>query len=254
MTKVHSFIVCLAQTMLFAAVLMPGGLRAQAPGSPPAGVPAHVRFWKTELRAFPGMRLTLKPTSGRRPSVHELGSGGPGYIFNNYSDEPAGRGTLEVFSATTPHPLVSLPAEFAPGAFLTVLLREPEKAGNPPRLEIIDDSHDAANATLSQITVRNFITNLKEMHLTVGENLNVQFVSGDSFLQMRGLKSVLYPIRTTGTDLSGKPFEWNMDADFQQCRHQTLLVYPDPYGRVRPRLIVDGEIQAAPLDKGESQR
>ena len=256
MTRIRSHVWRSVVAILLAATLLPGVATAQNPAAPTPGPTAHVRFWKTELREFPSVRTTLKVTSGRHLATHELGGGKPGYQFNEYAEVPAGRGTLEVFSGAEAHPLVSLPADLAPGAFTTVLLREPEKSGNPPRLEIIDDGSVMADAAPSQITVRNLIVSLKDMHLTMGEILSVQFVSGDSFLQMRGLKSQLYPLRTVGTSVDGVPFDWNLDIDLRQNHHQTLLIYPDPYGRIRPRLVVDGANQAdapPPVNKDQQR-
>ncbi len=232
------------------AAMAPAALRAQAAAAPAA----HVRLWKTDLHDFPNLRVAFKPIGGRHPATQELGGGNPGYAFNSYADAPAGHGTVEVFSGAANRPLISQPASLPAGAFITVLLSEPGKVGEPPRLEIIEDDTLITDAARAQITVRSFIADLKDVHLTVGESLSAQFVSGDGFLQMRGLKPALYPVRTVGTGSDGKSFDWNMDADLRQNRHQTLLIYPDPYGRIRPRLIADGEtVMAAPENK-EGQR
>ena len=253
MTKVHRLAACVGG-MILLAVALPPTLRAQAVPVAAAHPSAHVRFWKTELRDLASVRVSFKPSGGKHPAAHEIGNGKPGYIFDNYSDAPVGPGTLEVFAGTDTHALASAPINLSPGSFVTVLLSEPKTAGEPPRIEIIDNGN-AADTTQSQITVRNFVADLKDMRLTMGDCLNVQFVSEDSFLQMRGLKPALYPLRTVGTDLHGKPFDWNIDVDFRQSRHQTLLIYPDSYGRIRPRLVPDGEsrVDAPPVNK-DAQR
>ena len=240
---------CAALAALCAVEITPAILRAaDAPAA------AHVRFWKTDLHDLSRVRVSLRTGAGRHAAAHDLGSAGPGFLFNNYADVPAGHGTLEVFAATDKTPLLSLPADFVPGAFVTVLLNEPQKAGEPPRVEIIEDGGPGVDAPRAQIIMRSFVVGIKEMRVTVGENLNAQFVSGDGFLQMRGLKPAYYPIRTVGTGADDKPFEWTNEADLRQRHHQTLLIYPDPYGRIRPRLIVDGENQAQPPDTKEGQR
>ena len=71
---------------------------------------------------------------------------------------------------------------------------------------------------------------------------------------MRGIKPAVYQIRTSGTGSDGKPFQWNNEVDFRQYRRQTLLIFPDPYGRVRPRLVVDGKsLETLPAAKNEGR-
>ncbi len=239
----------LAFSSLFMAGLAPVGLQAQT-----ASTTAHVRLWKTELRGLNGVRVSFRPTGGRRPSPSDLGGGGPGYVFDNYADTLAGRGTLEVFAATDKHPLISLPADFTPGAFFTVLLRESAKPGAPPTLEVIPDSATSDDPSTAQITVRNFVEKLEDVKVTVGGGVNADFPTGKGFMQMQGLKLAVYPISTVGKGPDGKPFEWNTETDLKQHRHQTLLIYPDPYGRIRPRLCIDGENVTGGPDDKRSQR
>ncbi len=197
-------------------------------------------------------------SSKQHPASHEIGNAGPGFTFNNYTDAPAGRATLNVFSSPVPpaaskgprpQPLVSLPVDFVPGSFVTVLLDEPPTTGAPPQTEVIVDG-GGTNAAPAQFTARSFIPGLKDVRVTLGDSLSAQFASGDSFLQMRGLKPASYPVRTVGTGPDGKSFEWNNDADLKSHRSQTLLIYPDPYGRIRPRVIADGEnVADQPVNK-----
>ena len=233
---------------LFSAIALPVDLRAQGNSAT-----AQVRLWKTELRDLTGVRVSLKSAGGRHATPHDIGGGGPGYVFDSYADAPAGRGLLEVFAGTNDHPLVSLPTNFDRGNFYTVLLRESEKAGGPPRLEIIADSAAGADPTSAQITVRNFVENLKDVRVTVGDSVSAQFPSGEGFMQMHGIKPAVYPINTVGNGPDGKPFSWSTETDLKQHHHQTLLIYPDPYGRIRPRVCVDGESTAGPADEKRSQ-
>ena len=213
------------------------------------------------MHGFPTLRVTMTPL-GTTPKQHlaarDLGSGGTGYIFDNYADLPAGRGTLEVFDASgAAHPLVSLPAEFAPGAFVTVLLEEPRKAGAPPQMEIIVDSTEAQTVdgdSSAQIRIRNFAAAIKDIRVTLGDALNAQFAGSGGYLRMRGLKSAVYAVKTVGTGADGKPFEWTTEADLRQHHSQTLLIFPDPYGRIRPRMSVDSEVPpTVPEDKGQNR-
>lgn len=231
-------------SLLLGVVAIPANLWTQD-----AAATVHVRFWKSELRDLVGVRLSFKPAGGRHASPRELGTGGPGYLFDNYTDAPAGHGTLEVYASADKRPLISQPASFAPGAYFTVLLRESAKAGSPPEIEVIEDSSVRADPTSAQITVRNFVANLKDVQVKVGDSVTAQFPSGQGFMQMSGIKPAVYSVNTVGNGPDGKPFEWSTETDLKLHRHQTLLIYPDPYGRIRPRLCVDGEDQVGSPDE-----
>ena len=217
-----------------------------APAVPPA--PAHVRFWKTELRTVPAVRATVK-SIGRHPVTTELGGSGSGYAFNSYVDLPAGHVTFEVFAGSNKKPLRTLQADLVAGTFTTVLLGMSDKAADQLSFELIDDGPAITSTDAAQLRVRFFVPGLKEAKVSMGDALNAAFASEDAYLRLRGLKPAAFSIHTTGAVGSGKSFEWNNEADFRQHRRLTLLVYPDPYGRIRPRLIEDAELVAAPVNE-----
>ena len=225
-------------------------------GAETASAAAHVRFWKTALAELSRVRVSSKTGTGKHASAHDLGSAGPGFSFENYADTPSGHVTLEVYAGENKTPVTTLPAEFTPDSFMTVLVKEPRKAGEPPQIEVILDSTGAqpAGGVPSQIRVRNFVADIKDIHVTIGDALNAQFTGDDDYLNMKGMKPIVYPVRTVGTGTGGKPFEWNTEADLRQHHRQTLLIYPDPYGRIRPRMVVDGESQGEPADGQGGQR
>jgi hypothetical protein len=39
----------------------------------------------------------------------------------------------------------------------------------------------------------------------------------------------------------GQKRDWSTEVDFRACRHATLLLALDPYGRFRPRISPDGQ-------------
>ena len=179
-------------------------------------------------------------TSKQHPTPRELGGSGPGYVFDNYADIPASHGTLEVFDAPgATHPLASLPADLAPDAFVTVLVEEPLKVGAPPQVEIIVDSEGAqsADGPSAQIRIRSFVAGIKDLRVTLGDVLNA-----------------VYSVKTVGTGTDGNPFEWTTEADLRQHHSQTLLIFPDPYGRIRPRMSVDGEPLGASAPTNDEKR
>ncbi len=199
------------------------------------------------------MRLAFRAGEGNKAVAWEVGTGSPGYIFNEYVDVPAGRGVFELFAEQDKQAVASLSAELGQKFYATVLLSEPAKAGEPPRMELID-AGDAGPATPAQVSVRNFVAELKDVHVSFGEKLSAQFDAGLGYLLMRGITPASYRVQTTGTLASGEPFEWTTEVDLRQNRRQTLLIYPDPYGRIRPRISIDGEASATVPEKQNGQR
>ena len=96
--------------------------------------------------------------------------------------------------------------------------------------------------------------NLKDAHVDIGDMLNAQIASGAGLLMMRGVQPAVYQVRTSGTGPNGKAFEWNTEVELKQNHRQTLLIYPDPYGRIRPRLSVDGEMLSEGGGASDRQR
>ena len=221
--------------------LVLGSAASWVQAAPPATpAVAHVRVWKTDLKAFSVLRATLK-VDGRHGTTQELASDSTGYTFGNYVDVPFGRVTFEAFAGTDKRALRSLSAELAPGAFATLLLNESEKPGDAPRLQLIDDGGTASPHPSAQITVRCFVPGLKEIHVALNDSLNAVIVAEDGFLRMRGIKPMHYLVHTSGIGPDGKPFDWINETDLRPHRRQTLLVVSDAYGRIRPRLVDDGE-------------
>ena len=199
---------------------------------------------------------------GKHPAKWDLNGRGAGYSFENYVEVPAGRCTLEVSDGTLAaagkppaSPLASLPADLTAGAFFTVLVSEEGEVGATPQVELVQDGRggEKAVAGTAQIAIRNFVPSLKDARVSLGDVLTAQFAAGGSYLVMRGVQPAIYQVHTTGTGLNGQTFEWNTEVDLKRYHRQTLLIYPDPYGRIRPRLSVDGEVLSESLP-GSGQR
>ena len=70
----------------------------------------------------------------------------------------------------------------------------------------------------------------------MGTLLSAHLISVRSSVRLDGMKRAIYPVTTSGLDGTGKSVHWNTDVDFRQYRRATLLIYPDAYGRIRPRI------------------
>ena len=59
------------------------------------------------------------------------------------------------------------------------------------------------------------------------------------------LQLVALSMRATTGD--GKTQTWTSEVDFRRARRASLLIVPDPYGRFRPRVSIDGkEVTSTP--------
>jgi hypothetical protein len=230
------------------------GIPAVAPTVAVATGATHLRIWKADLPGVLSARVTLQPlvvAGGKKGVSQEIAKLGPGYQFGDYTDVPAGKCVLESFISDQPQPFASVIADLSAGSFSTLLVSRPEKAGASPRTALILDAEDEKTTSPNtadvpaQFSVRNLAPGVHDLRVSVGDNLMAQFSTGNAYLQMTGLQRGIYGVRTTGKDAEGKPFEWTTEGNFEHSRRQTLLIYPDPYGRVRPRLYIDGPSEPA---------
>lgn len=229
--------------IVFLGVLLTSSQAAEKGKKPPnreaaTSAPAAIRLWKDAFPSKRNIRVLLKPTA-RKGTPTEIRVTSPGYRFMDYVELPAGDFTVEVndlenLKAGLFQKTVTLP----PKSFTTLLLRE---EGESISAEFIDDTIRGTSAEVGELTVRNFAPTLATLQIRVGDEVNVSLGSPASFLQVRGLKKALVQVETSGADVSGTALKWTSEVDFRTVLKATLVVYPDPYGRIRPQVVVDGE-------------
>ena len=227
---------------LSAAVFTPSILRAASKKpKPPTPAPAgdapkekalsQLRLWKaTDAVQQPvGVRLLLpgRPDSG---ALTPLRIDPQEYQFSSYADVPAGAVTIEV-SAPGQTP-IRLPGYLAPAGQTTLVVRFQNAKLSA---EWIDDTPAPAGSGCV-FRICNLLPASGDIEVTLGTILDVHLPSVRSSVYFSEIKPELYPITVKGTEVANKPFNSNLDLDFGQCRRATLIICPDAYGRIRPRV------------------
>ena len=133
-----------------------------------------------------------------------------------------------------------------PDDFATILVSD--KSGKPDA-ELIDDTVDPKNPNPRRLVLRQLFPNAKVLAylgttptgsaLGYGETATLDSVpAGVSTLTVQAI-------------IPGQsPKSWSMPLELSQSQRDTLLIFPDPYGRFRPRLAVDAQV---PPDTGASR-
>jgi hypothetical protein len=166
------------------------------------------------------------------------------YRFGDYAVAPVGNVTIEIADEKDEkNPLAIVPAHLAADSFWTLLVRE---TGGEIHAELIDDT--PAGARTVALTVRNFAPTLSTLEIEAGPDFHAKLSSPESFVHVRGLPLERLQVETSGSESSGNVLQWTNSVDFTKFRGATVLIYPDPYGRIRPRVVIDGQIIVVPVE------
>ena len=191
---------------------------------------AHLRLWKATDAPTQALQIRLldgKSNAGTAiPIKMEEGS----YQFSTYVEVPAGYVTAEI--SAPGQPVLPIVLSLVDGGQSTLLVR---RLAGTMNAEWIDDTLPPLEHGC-EFNVYNLLSASGDIQISLGDAFSVHLGSVHSSLRLRGLKRSSYPVTINGTDGDGKNFRWTTDADFRQFRKATLLIYPDPYGRIRPRI------------------
>lgn len=201
----------------------------------PAGMSAWLRLWKADFESKRSVRISIDYAAKGRAST-DLGTWESVSIFGEYISVPWDGGTIKVFDLSdSKTPLATAPARFTPGLCVTLLVRE---KADVVSIEVLEDT--PKGETTCELLVRNFVPTLKSFQLDAGPAIHVRLESPDSFLHLRGLPRASLQIDTASDDKKSGTIKWSNEIDFGNIRRATLLILTDAYGRIRPRLVIDG--------------
>ena len=193
---------------------------------------AKLRLWKTsdvssdiliKLRFLP----YKKPESA---AISPLEVQASSYQFGNYTEVPAGPFTAEI--SAPDRPTVRLPLNLAVNSQSTLLVR---LKGPTLTAEWIDDTPNSADAGY-EFGAYNLLFASGDIQVDFGTLMTAHLSPGRSSAHLSGIKRGPYSITTSGVDGAGKSFHWTTEVDFRQYRKAALLIIPDAYGRIRPRI------------------
>jgi hypothetical protein len=210
------------------------------PKTKPAVSSASLRVWVGSLGAKKTLRVVIRGNA-KKPSGIEIADKIGAFRFGEYDTAPGGAGVVDIFDGDSGKaPVVSRNIHFAANTFWTLLIQE---IGSELCAEVIDDT-PVSNAALTILRVRNLAPSVRKLTIDAGPLLHVQFASPGASLEVRGLPTERLQVETSGVEVSGAALQWTNEIDLVQYPRTTLLIFPDPYGRIRPRVVLDARTEA----------
>lgn len=106
-------------------------------------------------------------------------------------------------------------------------------------VEMLDDTYAPEKAVAGRLTVRHFFP-AATVQVTSSLQLASRALTHGESQTIEGFPLQPVMIEMRATMANGKTQTWSSEVDFSRARHASLLVVPDPYGRFRPRVSIDG--------------
>lgn len=237
----HPVLPLLIFALLASATAAPKARKAAKPATPPPIASAHVRLWKGDFASGRTVRVQVVPARAKTPAV-DFQPDGKEPAFTEYTPLPAGPCSIAPIDPAKPGAKPNTIARvFTPNSFTTLIVRE---GVSEPCIEIIDDT-PTADEMDAELTVRNFASGLTHIRLRARDTIDVRLRAPHAYLHMRGLDQNILLLETTANTSDGKESKWANEIDFKKARKATVLIFSDPYGRIRPRVTLDGALPAA---------
>lgn len=219
-----------------------GEVKKTGKPKPQAKAPAiaYLRIWKG---AFPtGSLLHVLVREGKKASRELIAPIESRPTLTDYLEVPAQKAQLDFATGSTKEVNQSLELKLAQGERATLIINE---VGSALKLELLPPATSPGSAETGELVVRNLTPDLRSLVVKIGESTQIQLGSFESLVHLRGLPREDFHIETSGEVGQGKTFNWSNQVSLRANRKATLLIYPDPYGRIRPRLFLDEENSAA---------
>ncbi len=198
---------------------------------------AHIRVWKvSENSASPAVQVSIA-SAGSARSLGKISLKEGRYDFASFIDVPPGLLDLQISEATgdaqSSHKIL---VAIQDGHSATLLLRQ-EKSGG-----VVTDLMDEGTGTSGDLSIYNFLdAGGGDCQVMIGDNVNVLVSANRGFFRIVGLNRQNYLVTTSFKGAEGKSSHWENSVDFHQLQKASIVIYPDSYGRTRPRLIVDND-------------
>lgn len=219
---------------------------AQEPASPtpsptPKQVTAYVRFWNL----LPLKSGYLELVGAADPLGKSLLSASPGAFAGEYRPVPPARYSWAVCRAGDRKQPLKNPLDVPLRAeeYLTIVTRPSADPGGEPVVELVDDTIDPDQPSSNNLTIYQCSPDVKAV-VTAARRYTSDPVVYGSTQSLKDLPKGVVGLSISLTTKTG-PASWNTDADFRASPHASLIVVPDAYGRIRPRVTVDGATRNA---------
>jgi hypothetical protein len=231
--------------LFLSLILSAAPLRAQEPAAPSPAAAAgaakkpkegYVRFWNM-----------LSKQTGEFSLVQETGadaasllSAAPNNYYASYVPFKPGRYALKVIRSADPKTSIkTFDLILRSDVYVTFYAH---MADGVLAVEMLDDTYDRAKTDAGSLTIRQLYPGVK---VTVRTSVNsasrpLEFGQVDK-LDGLPLKPVFLQMEAALP--GGRVRKWATEVNFSGCRHASLLLVQDPYGRFRPRISPDGQAE-----------
>lgn len=241
-----SFFRCLILCLILNAASLlaqaPASATTDAAASPSGATPAskkakegYLRFWNM-LPKQTGEISLIHDTGAANPTA--LLSAAPNNYYASYIATKPGHYLLKVVRAAEPKtPLKTFDLILRPDVYVTFYAHVVDGALT---IEMLDDTYDRKKADTGSLTIRHLFPGVK---VTVKTNSNSAspLMEYGQVEKLEGLPLKPVFLQMEASMPNGQTKRWATEVDFAGCRHASLLLIQDPYGRFRPRVSPDGQ-------------
>jgi len=180
--------------------------------------------------------LSLLQDNGGEGEI--VASAPPTNVAARYIPLKAGRYPLKIVRSADPKtPLKTVDLVLRQDVFVTFVAYVKDKA---LAVEMIDDTFDPTVTTAGKLTIHHFLPGAR---ITIAATANAKtgtLTEGTTeVLENLPLRPLMVQMKAALPD--GQVREWTAEANFKLYRHASVLLVLDPYGRFRPRIVVDGQ-------------
>jgi hypothetical protein len=232
----------------FCKWLLPSLLLAAAPLFAQAPTPAtptpepkakkpkngSIRFWNV-LPKDQGDLVLIKENG--TPEGEALLYADPGNFYASYVPVPPARYSLKVVRRNEPTTaLQTFDVLMRGDVYITFIGQMVE---GKIKVEMLDDTFDPTTAVAGRLTIRQHFPGIRVVVAATPQMKSRSLSEGETEV-LDGLPLKPLEVNMSAVLADGKTQQWSTDVNFKSFRHASLLIIPDPYGRFRPRVTVDG--------------
>jgi len=213
-----------------------------ASGTPRESKAKHgwLRFWNV-LPKESGEFMLIKENG--TPEGDTLLSAAPENFYASYIKLPIGKYNLKMVRREAPATVIQYVDFTLKGDdSFTLLVSAPDRK---LKVETIDETYSLADAPAGRLTIRHHFPGAR-INVIVGAQTKSHDLSPGDTEVLENLPLRAVEVKTQAALPGGKVESWSTEVNFQNLRHATLLVVPDPYGRFRPRIAIEGVPAPAP--------
>lgn len=214
-----------------------GGLQGQtAAPSPSPAKKIPTGFLRLINATDPVEKVAYELSVSPDPAVPPLQTSAPGSFYGAYERVKPGRYPLRITRAGNRDLTIkTLDANVADKSYFTVIVY-PDAAG-AMIAELVDETPDLKAPPVNRLAVRQLCKDLRVVVSSGGVRTDPLDYGRSQVLEK--LPDGKSNVQIRAMTAKG-PRNWGSEVDFSAGHRATVFVAPDPYGRMRARLTVDG--------------